>query len=144
MSIEMELAANTAAIKSQTEAINSLINVWSQLTAQATDISAKVATGETTAVTLAGKARIEVAQDKGKTEPTAPVQEAPPPRGWTHEQAAQEQPKVELKDLSAAVTAAATRNREGLVALLAKHNVKRASELPQENWAALLVELAAL
>lgn len=49
-----------------------------------------------------------------------------------------------MQDLSAAVTAAATRNRDGLVALLGKHNVKRASELPQDKWAALVVELNAL
>ena len=51
---------------------------------------------------------------------------------------------VEMKDLSAAVTAAATRNRDGLVALLGKHNVKRASELPQDKWAGLVAELEAL
>lgn len=51
---------------------------------------------------------------------------------------------IDMKALSTIVTAAATRNREGLVAVLARFGVKRASELPQDKWPALVAELEAV
>lgn len=49
-----------------------------------------------------------------------------------------------MAQLSAAVTAAATRNRDGLVAALAAKGVKRAGEIPADQWAAFIVEVSAL
>ncbi len=49
-----------------------------------------------------------------------------------------------LNELSVAVTAAAQRNRDGLVALLARLNVKRASELPEYRWAEVIASINAL
>ena len=138
MSLETELAANTAAIKE-------LISVWGVLNAQAKNITARVETGEVTKVTAAKQVEIPVSPKPAAT-PDAPAPEVNTAQTApaTIATASPSEVKVELKDLSAAVTAAATRNRDGLVALLAKHNVKRASELPADAWAALVVELEAL
>ena len=149
MSIEQTIAANTAALTAQTAAIEALVAVYAKLTAQAKNVVSEVQAGKTTAVTLAAEKRIEVA-------PSPKPEATPAPTPVAVEAAAIASPEIaaaspseapalaEMKDLSAAVTAAATRNREGLVALLGKHNVKRASELPQDKWAGLVAELEAL
>jgi len=49
-----------------------------------------------------------------------------------------------LNELSVAITAAAQRNRDGVVALLGRLNVKRASELPEYRWAEVIASLNAL
>lgn len=51
---------------------------------------------------------------------------------------------IDIKQLTAIVTAAATRNRDGLLAVLAKYGVKRASELNPDQWPALAGELEAV
>jgi hypothetical protein len=83
----------------------------------------------------AGPATVEAAApvktDAAPT-PTAASAEAPP-QGSTA--------AIDMKALSAAVTAAATRNREGLVTVLAKYGVKRASELSQDQWGPLVADL---
>ena len=83
----------------------------------------------------AGPATVEAAAPV-KTEsaptPTAASAEAPPQPSTA---------AIDMKALSAAVTAAATRNRDGLVAVLAKYGVKRASELSQDQWAPLVADL---
>ena len=133
MSIEKSLADNTAAL-------TKLIGVWTALTAQAKTIdSSKPIT--------AGGVPVKVSAPKPEATPAptpvvAAVEVIASP--VTAAASPSEAPAVEMKDLSAAVTAAATRNREGLVALLGTHNVKRASELPQDKWAGLVVELEAL
>ena len=149
MSIEQTIAANTAALTAQTAAIEALVAVYAKLTAQAKNVVADVQAGKTTAVTLAAEKRVEVAPSP-KPEPTpAPIPVAVEAVAIASPVIAVESPSeapvvVEMKDLSAAVTAAATRNRDGLVALLGKHNVKRASELSQDKWAGLVAELEAL
>lgn len=143
MSIEQTIAANTAAITAQTAAITELIGAWKALTANA------VACKTADKVKATGVTVIEKAPDP-KSDPTpAPTPVVAEAVTTATPETAKVSPsdapaKVEMKDLSAAVTAAATRNRDGLVALLGKHNVKRASELPQDQWAALVVELEAL
>ena len=134
MSLEQALADNTAAM-------TKLIEVWTTLTAQAKTIDGtkpfKAAGVPVTKVEApkpeATPAPTPVAAAEATTASPEIVKESPA-----------EAPVVEMKDLSAAVTAAATRNRDGLVALLGKHNVKRASELPQDKWAGLVAELEAL
>lgn len=144
MSLEQALAANTAALTAQTAVMSDLVAAWKTLTAQSVALKAAEA------FTIGGAAKVEkVADPKPAHTPTAPVTVTPTPEVTAPVEAAAASPseppaKVEMKDLSAAVTAAATRNRDGLVALLAKHNVKRASELPQDQWAALVAELGAL
>lgn len=150
MSIEQTIAANTAALTAQTAAMEALVAVYTKLTAQAKNVVAEVQAGKTTAVTLAAEKRIEVAPSpKPVDTPVAVVTVTPTPEVIAPAEPAAASPSeaptvVEMKDLSAAVTAAATRNREGLVALLGKHNVKRASELSQDKWAGLVAELEAL
>ena len=150
MSIEQTIAANTAALTAQTAAMEALVAVYAKLTAQAKNVVAEVQAGKTTAVTLAAEKRIEVAPTpKPVDTPVAVVTATATPEVTAPAEPAAASPSeaptvVEMKDLSAAVTAAATRNREGLVALLGKHNVKRASELPQDKWAGLVAELEAL
>lgn len=141
MSLEQALAANTAAIMELTAA-------WSKLLLQGQQINARVETGEVTTVT-AGTVKVKVAEAPKPVATPAPTPavavEATIASVETAVASPSEAPAViEMKDLSAAVTAAATRNRDGLVALLGKHNVKRASELPQDKWAALVAELEAL
>lgn len=150
MSIEQTIAANTAALTAQTAAMEALVAVYAKLTAQAKNVVADVQAGKTAGVTLAAVKHIEVAPSpKPVATPVAVVTATATPEVIAPAEPAaaslSDTPAVvEMKDLSAAVTAAATRNREGLVALLGKHNVKRASELPQDKWAGLVAELEAL
>jgi hypothetical protein len=146
MSIETLIAAQTAATQANTVAITALHETWAKLLLQGQQINTRVESGEVTTVT-AGTAKIAVATPKPVATPPATVTATPTPEATAPVEVAaapSEPVKIELKDLSAAVTAAATRNRDGLVALLGKHNVKRASELPQDKWAALVAELEAL
>lgn len=134
MSLEQALADNTAAM-------TKLIEVWTALTAQAKTIDG------TKPFKAAGVpvTKVEAPKPEATPAPTpvaAAVEVIASP--VTAAESPSEAPVVEMKDLSAAVTAAATRNRDGLVALLGKHNVKRASELPQDKWAGLVAELEAL
>lgn len=138
MSLEQALADNTAAM-------TKLIEVWTTLTAQAKTIDGTKPFKAAGVAVTAPAAKVEAPKTEATPAPT-PVAAAVEVIASPEIAAASpsEAPVVEMKDLSAAVTAAATRNREGLVALLGKHNVKRASELPQDKWAALVTELEAL
>jgi len=51
---------------------------------------------------------------------------------------------VTLEQLSAAITAAARRNRDGVIALLTELGVKRASEAPQDQWDSIIAKVGAL
>lgn len=138
MSLEQALAENTAVMKE-------LVAAWKALTVNA----AACKTADT--VKAGGVKVLEKAADpKPVATPPAAATATPAPVAETAPaEAAAESPSdapavVEMKDLSAAVTAAATRNRDGLVALLGKYAVKRASEVPRGQWAALVAELGAL
>lgn len=128
MSLEQALAANTAAIQS-------LIEVWSKLTAQATTIQNTATPGDP--IVAAGKPTAAVV-----AAPTPAVAETQAAKPETATESPSEAPT--LAQLSAAVTAAATRNRDGLVAALAAKGVKRAGEIPQDQWAAFITEVGAL
>ena len=138
MSLEQALAENTAVMKE-------LVAAWKALTANA-------AACKTVDVVKAGGVKVleKVADPTPADTQTAPATAtATPTPGPAPIEPAAASPSdtpavVEMKDLSAAVTAAATRNRDGLVALLGKYEVKRASEVPQDQWAALVAELGAL
>ncbi len=146
MSLEQALAANTAAIETQTAALQALADAWNALRAQANNLK------------LAGCSAADISS-AGVPQTESPQVEAPKASGTnaaahtpgTSDPAPAEVPPlkavaafVDIKVLSAAVTAAATRNRDGLVALLAKYEVKRASEVPEGKWAQLVSELEAL
>lgn len=136
MSLEQALAENTAVMKE-------LVAAWKALTANA------VACKTVDVVKAGGVKVLEKAIDPKPAATTAEsnpvVAQAEPTATAPTTPAKSDTPAVvEMKDLSAAVTAAATRNRDGLVALLGKYEVKRASEVPQDQWAALVVELEAL
>lgn len=136
MSIEQALADNTAAIKALTKA-------WESLNAQARAISTKVDKGEADKVNIVGVAEIPLAKvEEKKPAPTPAVVETQAAKPETATEPPSETPT--MAQLSAAVTAAATRNREGLVAALTAKGVKRAGEIPQDHWAAFIAEVGAL
>ena len=136
MSIEQALADNTAALKALTKA-------WESLNAQARAISTKVDKGEADKVDIAGVAEIPLAKvEEKKPAPTPAVAETQAAKPEIATAPPSEAPT--MAQLSAAVTAAATRNRDGLVAALAAKGVKRAGEIPQDQWAAFIAEVGAL
>lgn len=136
MSLEQALAANTAAIKELTAA-------WASLNAQARAISTKVDNGQADKVNIAGVAEIPLAKvEEKKPAPTPAVAETQAAKPEIATAPPSEAPT--MAQLSAAVTAAATRNRDGLVAALAAKGVKRAGEIPQDQWAAFIAEVGAL
>lgn len=152
MSLEQELAANTAAIEANTAAVKALHAAWAQLTSQAAAIKAGVAAGEITQIKAGGTvvAKVESAPKAEKPAPTPPAPEmatpavevaAPVPATASPSEPPKE---VTMEQLSAAVTSAATRNRDGVIKLLSERGVKRASELPKDQWAGIVTVLEAL
>lgn len=163
MSLELALKENTAAVQA-------LIAVWTKLVAQGnavtTNVAAKTAAGEAYGVTAGGTpvtvvdpklpakaATPEVEAPKVEapkvaapaTTPTADVQ-APTTENAAPETAA-ESPSEEVVDLALLTketTGAATRNRAGLVALLAEFGAARASAIPADKWAEYLAKVRAL
>ena len=136
MSIEQALADNTAAIKALTKA-------WESLSAQARAVSTQVDKGEANKVNVVGVAEIPLAKvEEKKPAPTPAVVETQAAKPETATASPSEAPT--LAQLSAAVTAAATRNRDGLVAALAAKGVKRAGEIPADQWAAFIAVVEAL
>ncbi len=147
MSLEQALASNTAALQAQTAALQALGDAWNALRAQAQKL--KTAGCSATDITSAGVLQsdaplVEVSNPTTETSTALDTSvdsdssraEAPPIKASTA--------SVDIKVLSAAVTAAATRNRDGLVALLAQYEVKRATEVSQDKWAQLVSDLEAL
>ena len=157
MSLELALKENTAAVQA-------LIDVWTKLVAQGNavtaNVAAKTAAGEAYGVT-AGGTPVTVVEPK----PTAkaatpkvetPKVEAPAPAPTATEQApveaadansAAESPSEEVVDLALLTketTGAATRNRAGLVALLAEFGAARASAIPADKWAEYIAKVRAL
>jgi hypothetical protein len=141
MSLEQVIAENTSAL-------NKLIEVWTTLSNRANGIDGSKPFAAAGVSLNPAPVAAKVTPPKPTPEATpAPIPVAAAVEVIVSPEIAAESPSeapVEIKDLSAAVTSAATRNRDGLVALLSKHNVKRASEVPQAQWAALIAELGAL
>lgn len=147
MSLEQALAANTAAIEAQTSALQALADAWNALRAQARKL--KTAGCSAADITSAGVLQSDAPLVEVST-PTAEISNAPDTNAANEPVMAGAVPFlpdaaiVSINELSAAVTAAATRNRDGLVALLAKYEVKRATEVPEGKWAQLIRDLEAL
>ena len=157
MSLELALKENTAAVQA-------LIDVWTKLVAQGNAVTAnaaaKTAAGEAYGVT-AGGTPVTVADPKPPAKAAtpkveAPKVEAPAPAPTATEQApgeaadansAAESPSEEVVDLALLTketTGAATRNRAGLVALLAEFGAARASAIPADKWAEYIAKVRAL
>lgn len=158
MSLELALKENTAAVQA-------LIDVWTKLVAQGNAVTAnaaaKTAAGEAYGVTAGGTpvtvvdpkppakaatAKVEAPKvDAPAHTPAADVQ-APTTENVAPETAA-ESPSEEVVDLALLTketTGAATRNRAGLVALLAEFGAARASAIPADKWAEYIAKVRAL
>ena len=163
MSLELALKENTAAVQA-------LIAVWTKLVAQGNavtaNVAAKTADGESYGVTAGGtpvtvvdpKPTAKAATAKveaPKVEAPKVVEPAPTPaadvQAQTTENAAPEtaaeslsEEVVDLALLTKETTGAATRNRAGLVALLAEFGAARASAIPADKWAEYIAKVRAL
>lgn len=163
MSLELALKENTAAVQA-------LIDVWTKLVAQGNAVTAnaaaKTAAGEAYGVTAGGtpvtvvdpKPPAKAATPKVEAPKVeAPKVEAPAPtptadvQAPTTENAAPEtaaeslsEEVVDLALLTKETTGAATRNRAGLVALLAEFGAARASAIPADKWAEYIAKVRAL
>lgn len=153
MSLELALKENTAAVQA-------LIDVWTKLVAQGNAVTAnaaaKTAAGEAYGVT-AGGAPVTVVDPKQTAKVEAPkvVEPAPTPAADVQapmtenvapETAAESlsEEVVDLALLTRETTGAATRNRAGLVALLAEFGAARASAIPADKWAEYIAKVRAL
>lgn len=152
MSLEDKLAANTAALEANVAAMQELTAMWAKLTAAAAKVSDGVEAGTIAKITAGGVPVAEVPQapkqkaDKPADTPAAPVTatttptEVAAPAPVTESRS--EPPKeATMEQLSAAVTSAATRNRDAVIRLLSERGVKRASELPKDQWADIITVL---
>lgn len=163
MSLELAIKENTAAVQA-------LIDVWTKLVAQGNAVTAnaaaKTAAGEAYGVTAGGtpvtvvdpKPPAKAATAKAatpKVEAPKVVEPAPTPaadvQAPTTENAAAEtateslsEEVVDLALLTKETTGAATRNRAGLVALLAEFGAARASAIPADKWAEYIAKVRAL
>lgn len=144
MSLELALKENTAAVQA-------LIDVWTKLVAQGNAVTAnaaaKTAAGEAYGVT-AGGTPVTVVDPKPPAKaatPAADVQ-APTTENVAPETAAESlsEEVVDLALLTKETTGAATRNRAGLVALLAEFGAARASAIPADKWAEYIAKVRAL
>ena len=160
MSLELALKENTAAVQA-------LIAVWTQLVAQGEAVTAnaaaKTAAGEAYGVT-AGGVQVMVVDPKPTAKAATPKVEAPKAQAAapaptpaadvqapTTENVAPEtaaeslsEEVVDLALLTKETTGAATRNRAGLVALLAEFGAARASAIPADKWAEYIAKVRAL
>lgn len=163
MSLELAIKENTAAVQA-------LIDVWTKLVAQGNAVTAnaaaKTAAGEAYGVTAGGtpvtvvdpKPPAKAATAKAatpKVEAPKVVEPAPTPaadvQAPTTENVAPEtaaeslsEEVVDLALLTKETTGAATRNRAGLVALLAEFGAARASAIPADKWAEYIAKVRAL
>lgn len=153
MSLELSIKENTAAVQA-------LIDVWTKLVAQGNAVTAnaaaKTAAGEAYGVT-AGGTPVTVVDPKPTAKVEAPkvAEPAPTPaadvQAPTTENVAPEtaaeslsEEVVDLALLTKETTGAATRNRAGLVALLAEFGAARASAIPADKWAEYIAKVRAL
>ena len=155
------------AIKENTAAVHALIDVWTKLVAQGNAVTAnaaaKTAAGEAYGVT-AGGTPVTVVGTKPTAKAATPKVEAPkaqaaapaptpaadvqaPTTENAAPETAAESPSEEVVDmalLTKETTGAATRNRAGLVALLAEFGAARASAIPADKWAEYIAKVRAL
>lgn len=133
MSLEQELAENTAAVKE-------LVAVWKQLTAQAKTIDG------TKPFKAAGISVVEAKIEAPK--PVAAVTPAPTPVAAeavtiASPEIVKESPsEITYEDVSKAVLAKMKTDRAAVMAAAAKFSVKNAKELKPEQWADFMVEIA--
>lgn len=160
MTLEAALAANTAALNAQTEAIRSLLACWDNLRTQAIKLSNE---GHTPAsLTVAGVPMAEApaaAQDtaapatkvaKAKADPKpAPTPAADEPAqtevatdATASDSPSDEVPEVSIDEVSAAITKYVTAHRPIVVGTLAEFGAKRGSEIPPEKRGEFLRVLA--
>ena len=160
MSLELALKENTAAVQA-------LIDVWTKLVAQGNAVTAnaaaKTAAGEAYGVTAGGTpvtvvdpkppAKVEAPKvEASKAQAAAPAPtpaadvQAPTTENAAPETAAESlsEEVVDLALLTKETTGAATRNRAGLVALLAEFGAARASAIPADKWAEYIAKVRAL
>lgn len=157
MSLELAIQENTAAVKA-------LIDVWAKLVTQgntvAANAAAKTAAGEPYGVTAGGTpvtvvdpkptakaATAKVEAPKVEAPAHAPAADVQAPAAVVAPETAAESPSEEVVDLALLTketTGAATRNRAGLVALLAEFGAARASAIPQGDWPAYIAKVRAL
>ena len=150
MSIEQTITAHTDALKANTEAIEKLLGVWTQLAKRGNEVDTAVQTakanGTAYSVTVAG-----AATDLG-TKGNAPSPAHTPAAPATQTEAAAAEPAAEspseepatLELLTKETTALATRNRPALIALLGEYGVQRASNIPEAQWAEYIAKVRAL
>ena len=159
MSLELALKENTAAVQA-------LIDVWTKLVAQGNAVTAnaaaKTAAGEAYGVTAGGTpvtvvdpkptakaatAKVEAPKVEAPAPTPAADVQAPTTENAAPETAAEspsEEEVVDLALLTKETTGAATRNRAGLVALLAEFGAARASAIPADKWAEYIAKVRAL
>ena len=163
MSLELALKENTAAVQA-------LIDVWTKLVAQGnavtTNAAAKTAAGEAYGVTAGGTpvtvvdpkptakaatakaatAKVEALKVEAPAHTPAADAQAPTTENAAPETAAESlsEEVVDLALLTKETTGAATRNRAGLVALLAEFGAARASAIPADKWAEYIAKVRAL
>ncbi len=146
MSLEQALAANTAAIQAQTTAMEDYLSYALRILEGLRQNLRPTADRYVDNHTATPSNRPEADAPAAQSAAVAPSVTAMIAQQAAEKEVSPEsgQPAPDIKALSAAVTSAATRNRDGLVALLAKYEVKRASEVPETQWAQLISELEAL
>ena len=168
MSLELALKENTAAVQALIDVWTKLVAQGNAVTANA---AAKTAAGEAYGVTAGGapvtvvdpKPTAKAATAKAATAkaatakveapkvvepahtPAADVQ-APTTENVAPETAAESlsEEVVDLALLTKETTGAATRNRAGLVALLAEFGAARASAIPADKWSEYIAKVRAL
>ena len=158
MSIEDKLDKLADAVQNNTLALVALTEVWSALRAQAANVKTQVDEGVgTLADVKAGGKALAKAQDKAekppkeetkaeaKVEAEKPAKPDPAPEKAKAEDAPRPaDTEIARSNLSQAVSKAAVRNRQGLIDLLASRGIKRATELPEGEWASFTAEVEAL
>lgn len=168
MSLELALKENTAAVQALIDVWTKLVAQGNAVTANA---AAKTAAGEAYGVT-AGGTPVTVVDPKPPAKAATPKVEAPKVeapqveapkvvvpapttaadvQAPTTENVAPEtaaeslsEEVVDLALLTKETTGAATRNRAGLVALLAEFGAARASAIPADKWAEYIAKVRAL
>lgn len=143
MGIEVQLAALIDAINQQTAAQRETNAIWEKLSAAAKNAANTADSGIKAAGLEVVPPKQTAQQDAPTPAASAPAQAAPAP---AEPAAASPSDEVALtiKDLTEATTDAATRNREGLVALLKSYGVARAGALPTDKWAEFVAKAKAL
>lgn len=157
MSLELALAANTAAIQEQTAALRALGEAWNALREQATQlrsaghsaatvVSAGVPQADAPKVEQPAPAKAPKAEKAPKPAPTPAVEEPAQPEAAADEPAVESPseeaaPAPTLQDIQDLIRSNMGHHREAIVKTLAKYGAKRASELKAEDYAAFVATL---